>query len=115
MEKAIKHIIITGPESSGKTTLSQGIAARLNTTYTTEYARKFLETLNREYTQEDLISIAKGQLQNERKNRNSIAIHDTDLITVKIWSEFKYNSCHPWIIEKIEQFQYNKKHEFLQR
>ena len=102
MEKAIKHIVITGPESSGKTTLTKTIAKALNTDYTEEYAREYLNS-NSSYKQEDLLLIAQGQLQKEKANLNPIAIHDTDLITIKIWSEYKYNQCNPWILEQIEQ------------
>lgn len=102
MEKAIKHIVITGPESSGKTTLTKAIAKALNTDYTEEYAREYLKS-NSSYKQEDLLLIAQGQLQKEKANLNPIAIHDTDLITIKIWSEYKYNQCNPWILEQIEQ------------
>ena len=102
MEKAVKHIVITGPESSGKTTLTKAIAKALNTDYTEEYAREYLNS-NTSYKQEDLLLIAQGQLQKEKANANPIAIHDTDLITIKIWSEYKYNQCDPWILEQIEQ------------
>tara|TARA_B100000900_G_scaffold404127_1_gene412073 strand:- start:2120 stop:2617 length:498 start_codon:yes stop_codon:yes gene_type:complete len=102
MEKAIKHIVITGPESSGKTTLTKAIAKALNTDYTEEYAREYLNS-NSSYKQEDLLLIAQGQLQKEQANLNPIAIHDTDLITIKIWSEYKYKHCNPWILEQIER------------
>ena len=102
MEKAVKHIVITGPESSGKTTLTKALAKALKTGYTEEYSREYLNS-NSNYKQEDLLKIAQGQLQKEKANPNPIAIHDTDLITIKIWSEYKYNQCNPWITEKIEQ------------
>ena len=102
MEKAFKHIVITGPESSGKTTLTKALSKVLNTVYTEEYAREYLNN-NSSYRQDDLLHIAQGQLQKEKANHNPIAIHDTDLITIKIWSEYKYNQCNPWIIEQIEQ------------
>ena len=102
MEEAVKHIVITGPESSGKTTLAKALAKALNIGYTEEYAREYLDS-NSTYKQGDLLKIAKGQLQKEKANHNPIAIHDTDLITIKIWSEYKYNKCNPWIIEQIEQ------------
>lgn len=101
MEKAVKHIVITGPESSGKTTLTKALAKELNMSYTEEYAREYLN-IDSSYTQKDLLHIAQGQLQKEKANLNPTAIHDTDLITIKIWSEYKYNQCNPWIIEQIE-------------
>ena len=101
MEKAVKHIVITGPESSGKTTLTKALAKVLKTGYTEEYSREYLNS-NSKYKQNDLLEIAKGQLQKEKTNINPIAIHDTDLITIKIWSKYKYNQCNPWIIKQIE-------------
>jgi nicotinamide riboside kinase len=37
---------------------------------------------------------------------------DTDLITLKIWSEYKYDSCDSWILTQIEQ-QKSKKRFYL--
>ena len=78
-------IIVTGPESSGKTTLCKALSKHFKISYSKEYAREYLEKLNRDYTQEDLIKIAKGQLHAE----NGIQLLDTDLITIKIWSKYK--------------------------
>jgi nicotinamide riboside kinase len=49
-----------------------------------------------------LIKIAKGQLLKEQINEE-ILMCDTDLITIKIWSEYKYGSCDNWILEQIEK------------
>ena len=92
-------IIITGPESSGKTTLCKNISAFLNIPFAEEYARKYLQNIKQNYTQEDLIKIAKGQLKSEQNS----SLLDTDLITIKIWSYYKYDSCDNWILEQIEK------------
>lgn len=97
-------VIVTGPESSGKTTLCKSLSKHLNLSFTKEFAREYLNKLNRNYTQEDLTDIAKGQLKNELlTSKEEISIHDTDLITIKIWSEYKYGSCDKWVLEKIEE------------
>ena len=49
--------------------------------------------------QADLKEIAKGQLKSNQENQ----ICDTDLITIKIWSEYKYGNCNNWILEQIEK------------
>ena len=92
-------IIVTGPESSGKTTLCKALSKHFNLPFSKEYARKYLDALNRDYNQEDLLKIAKEQLQAE----NGIQLLDTDLITLKIWSEYKYGSCNNWILTQIEK------------
>jgi nicotinamide riboside kinase len=103
-------LIVTGPESSGKTTLCEQLSDHFKIPFAKEFAREFLENLGREYTQDDLLEIAKGQLKNEtplpggvigRLNQQP-SLHDTDLITIKIWSEYKYGKCEKWILEQIE-------------
>ena len=98
-------VIVTGPESSGKTTLCNALAEYFNIPFTAEFAREFLNKLDGEYTQDDLLAIAKGQLQSEQlaTNNSQLTLHDTDLITIKIWSEYKYGDCDNWILEQIEK------------
>ena len=92
-------VIVTGPESSGKTTLCKALAKHFNIPFTKEYAREFLNQLNRDYIQDDLLEIAKGQLEAEHNSQ----LLDTDLITIKIWSEYKYGNCAKWVTDKIEE------------
>ena len=98
-------VIVTGPESSGKTTLCNALAAHLNIPFTPEFSREFLNKLDGDYTQDDLSVIAKEQLKNEQltTKNNQVSLNDTDLITIKIWSEYKYGNCNNWILEQIEK------------
>ena len=106
-------IIITGPESSGKTTLSRNLSHSLKGGLVNEYARKYINQNNNQYIYEDLLKIAKTQYQNEESIKdNKLCFCDTDLITIKIWSEFKYNKCASWITNKIIQ-QKNEKRIYL--
>ena len=102
-------IIVTGPESSGKTTLCKALSKHFNLPFSKEYAREYLDALNRDYNQDDLLKIAKGQLQAE----NGIQLLDTDLITLKIWSEYKYGSCDKWILTQIEKQKSEKRFYLL--
>ena len=98
-------IIISGPESSGKTYLAENLSKYYKIDYTNEYARDYLNNLDKKYNKEDLLNIAKIQFKNEKENskKNSISLHDTDLLTIKIWSDFKYNNSHKWILDKIQE------------
>lgn len=109
MEKRNKHIIVIGPESSGKTTLCEGLSTHYNVSFTQEYARKYLEIHGSNYNLEDLLLIAKGQLLLEQSNKNEFGIHDTDLLTIKIWSEYKYSFCDPWITQQIEKIKHQNR------
>jgi len=102
-------VIVTGPESSGKTTLCKALSKRFRIPFSKEYAREYLDSLNRDYKQSDLTEIAKKQLQAE----NGIQLLDTDLITLKIWSEYKYGSCNNWILEQIERQKTEKRFYLL--
>ena len=98
-------IIITGPESSGKTTLCKSLSEHYKIPFTKEFARGYLTDLGKNYLQEDLLEIATGQLENEQltNDNQQISLHDTDLITLKIWSDYKYGNCNNWILEQIEK------------
>ena len=92
-------IILTGPESSGKTTLCKALSKHFNLPFSKEYAREYLDALNRDYNQDDLLKIAKGQLTSEQNTQ----LLDTDLITIKIWCKYKYGSCDKWILNQLEK------------
>jgi NadR type nicotinamide-nucleotide adenylyltransferase len=106
------RIAITGPESSGKTTLAEQLALQTNGTWIPEFAREFLEKLNRPYTQYDLDTIAKGQLLAwENAPVSSLQICDTDMTVMKVWSDFKFGTCSSFILEALNQQTFD--HYFL--
>ena len=103
-------VAITGPESTGKSTLSQQLAAHYNTLWVPEYARTYVETLDRPYTLLDLDLIAKGQLALEaqiQEKANRILFSDTDLLVIKVWSEHAFGKCPDWVLQKLKQQDYN--------
>ena len=108
-------VIVTGPESSGKTTLCKQLSEIFKIPFTGEFSRKYIDNLDREYLQEDLVIIAKEQLKNEQltTNNKQLSLHDTDLITLKIWSEYKYGNCNDWITSQLEQQKQEKRFYFL--
>ena len=108
MKKAIK-IAVVGPESTGKTELSKQLAEHYQTVWVPEVARTYLENLSRQYDYDDLGKIALQQLEAEEKlskHAGELLICDTNLIVIKVWSDFKYGRTEPWIIEKIKEQDY---------
>ena len=102
----MKKIVLTGPESSGKTTIAKRLAMDFNAPLVTEYARTYLEVLKRPYHQSDLKKIAQGQVATEEKaaaKNPHLLICDTDLWTILIWSEEKYGSVDPYISNILEK------------
>lgn len=105
-----KKIVVIGPESTGKSTLSKALAEELATAWVPEYARGYLEELDHDYIEEDLIVIAKGQLKLEDElyeQALGFLICDTDLYVIKVWSEAKYGRCDDWILEEIAKRKYD--------
>ena len=56
-----RKIVVIGPESTGKSTLCEQLAARYGTVWCPEYAREYLDKLAKPYGPEDLPLIAKGR------------------------------------------------------
>ena len=104
MEKKLKQksvnilkVVLFGPESTGKTTLSDQLARHYNTVWAPEYAREYLQKKwnNERKTCEnsDLLPIAIGQMKLENKlakKADKILICDTDLLETKVYSEEYY-------------------------
>jgi NadR type nicotinamide-nucleotide adenylyltransferase len=104
------RIAVTGPESTGKSTLAEELADHYKTVWVPEYAREYVGSLDRPYTREDILIIAKRQLENEKalsKKANRLLFCDSELIVTKIWSEDKFKSCDEWILKNIESHRYD--------
>jgi HTH-type transcriptional repressor of NAD biosynthesis genes len=93
----IVKVVLFGPESTGKTTLSRHLARYYNTVWTPEFARAYLQKKwnNERKTCEkkDLIPIAIGQIKMENKlakKADKLLICDTDLLETKVYSEEFY-------------------------
>jgi len=101
-------IAITGPESSGKTTLAKSLNNYYkNSIMVHEFAREYLKSIKRQYNYDDLLNIAKGQKKKEEKaNRTNkkIIISDTNLQVIKIWSLDKFKKCDNWILRTEEKY-----------
>jgi NadR type nicotinamide-nucleotide adenylyltransferase len=124
---SIKKIVIIGPESTGKSTLCKQLADHYKTVWVPEFAREYLEKRGTNYTYEDLLTIAKGQIaleeeylkskigdqKSEIENRKSkIRNHkplfiDTDMYVMKVWFEFVFSKCPNRILNQIAERKYN--------
>ncbi|MEO5966765.1 MAG: ATP-binding protein [Ferruginibacter sp.] len=112
----LKKIVIIGPESTGKSTLSLQLAEHYKTYHVEEYAREYLETNGKEYTYDDLLKISEGQIKLEEieteklkkdKINSSLLFIDTDSYVIKVWSEFVFNKCDNRILNNIASRKYD--------
>ncbi|MEE2953638.1 MAG: ATP-binding protein [Bacteroidota bacterium] len=95
-------VIVTGPESTGKTTLIKELGSHFQIPCIKEYSREYISALKRSYTSKDILVIAKEHINKELCER-PLSLLDTDLITLKIWSEYKYGFCHHFIKSQIRK------------
>lgn len=103
-----KHkIVVIGPESTGKTTLCRSLAKKFNTLCLEEYAREYVEKLNRSYNYEDLENIARRifELEDEiEKKADKYYFIDTSVIVMKVWFEVVYNKIPEWFENKMPDY-----------
>jgi nicotinamide riboside kinase len=110
----MKRFAVTGPESSGKTTLAIALAEKYAGTFIPEFARAYLQQKNGIYTREDLDIIAEKQMALwEEVSTEKILFCDTEMLVLKIWSEFKYETCSTFILEAFRNQKFE--HYFLCR
>ena len=121
----ILKVVVIGPESTGKSSLCEQLANHYNTEWVKEYAREYLLTNGTEYSYENLLEIAKGQIaledaaiqlvEDKIKNTNEsnstasseIILIDTNMYVLKVWCEFVFEKCHPWILNQIVENSYD--------
>lgn len=101
----IKKIVITGPESSGKSTLTEQLAIYYNSEFIPEYARTYIEKLNRKYLFEDVVRIAERQIKDFNKQilntKSGFIFFDTGLIITKVWFEYVFGEVPDFLEEAL--------------
>jgi len=111
----MKKIVVIGPESTGKSTLCEQLAAYYKVAWVQEYAREYLLRNGMIYSYEDLLTIAKGQIDNEEAGTNiqlstsnpQPLFIDTDMYVMKVWCEYVFGRCHHWILNRIVERPYD--------
>lgn len=95
----IPKIVLTGPESSGKTAMAEALAATNEEVWAPEFARHYLAHLGRPYILDDLKTIATGQKTWEKwyaGRSKTLAICDTDWTVLHIWETYRFGSDKVW-------------------
>lgn len=101
-----KIIVITGAESTGKSMLTKWLASHFQVPYIPEFAREYVENLNRDYNYSDVEFIAKKQISHLHEFQKAgfpFIFADTWLIITKIWFEVVFKQVPSWIDETIKE------------
>lgn len=122
MEKAFEQqpstclkVVLFGPESTGKTTLARQLAAHFKCPWVPEFMREYLQKKWTEHgekiTRDDLLPIAAGQVKQENavsQPTTTLMFCDTNLLQLKVYSEYYYNGfCPKEILESISNSHYD--------
>jgi NadR type nicotinamide-nucleotide adenylyltransferase len=100
----VKVLVLTGPESSGKSWLAAALQAEFGGLIVGEYVRYFIEQNPRDTCYTDIPVIAQGQLAWEdaaRTQRPQLLILDTHLLSNQLWSQALFNDCPAWLEEQL--------------
>lgn len=106
----LKKILITGPESTGKSTMVTALAQYFKAEYVSEYAREYIENLDRPYYEGDLLEIAKGQIKLEDDkalDASGLLFVDTDLSVIDIWSQVRFGKTNSWVLQEMKARSYD--------
>ncbi|MFN8353720.1 MAG: AAA family ATPase [Spirosomataceae bacterium] len=108
----VKKICLFGPESTGKSTLSEALATYFRTTYVPEMARLLLQS--NDITVADILAIGHAQTQEvtqQERIANKLLFCDTDVITTQIYAQH-YLGLVPEVLIQLER-QVHYDHYFL--
>ena len=86
----VKRIVLVGPESSGKSTLTKWLAVKFGTAFLSEYGRTFQENVGRDLTLDDMLLIAELHRAAEDAaalHANGLLFVDTEAIITKAWAQ----------------------------
>jgi len=100
------RIAVTGPESTGKSELAKALAEYFGGGFVPEFARDFVENLDRPYTREDVEMIARKQIEFEKEylqnNQHPFVFFDTELIITKIWFQYCYHEVPEFVQKQLD-------------
>lgn len=106
----IHRIVITGAESTGKTTLAHALADYYAEPSTQEFVRSYVKQLDRKLCEKDLDPIARGQLNAEDdglKQARRLVIHDTNLLSSIIYAKHYFDVELDWVEKRFRKRNYS--------
>ena len=99
-------VVVTGPESTGKTEICRFLASSFGTEFIPEYAREYVASLDRPYTYRDVEKIARMQVKQLRQygeEDRAILFLDTYLVITKVWFREVYGRIPRWIDARLAE------------
>jgi NadR type nicotinamide-nucleotide adenylyltransferase len=102
----VKRVVLTGSESTGKTTLAIALAEQYGAPWVPEFVREYAASKAGPLSFDDHGPIARGQIAREDEYRSRAAAHnerlligDTDLLSTAVYCAHYYGHCPRWILD----------------
>jgi NadR type nicotinamide-nucleotide adenylyltransferase len=95
-----RHVVVFGPESTGKTTLARDLAAHYATTWVPEYLREYLDEKATTCAPGDLPHVVAGQrarVARAMPEAHRVLISDTDPLMTLVYSRWYYGIVPAWL------------------
>ena len=103
-----RRIVLTGSESTGKTTLAEGLAGHFGTLWVPEFSREYAESKGGVLTAADVEPIARGQAAAEQAalagHSGGFVVFDTDLVSTVVYARHYYGTVPSWIEATIRRY-----------
>lgn len=96
----VKRVVLTGAESTGKTTLARRLAAHYDTVWLPEYLRAYVEQKGALPDLDDIPLIAEGHIEREAallRQARRVLFLDTDLVTTTVYSDYYLGATPAWV------------------
>lgn len=97
---AVRTVVVTGPECTGKTTLAAALADIFAAPWTPEAARRFAERAGEPLSAATVAPIARLSMRMEDEARAAsppLLIRDTDLVSTVVYARHYYGALEEWI------------------
>lgn len=100
MEGLAHRVVLTGSESTGKTTLTADLARHYGAVWVPEYVRGYADWKRAPLDAGDVEPIARGQIAAQDvalERAGTFLFFDTDLLSTVVYAEHYYGGCADWI------------------
>ncbi len=103
-----RRIVLTGSESTGKTTLAEALAGHFGAPWVPEFSRAYAESKRGVLTAADVEPIARGQAAAEQAalagRDGGLVVFDTDLVSTLVYARHYYRTAPSWIEATIRRY-----------
>ena len=106
----MKRIVITGAESTGKSTLAKALAEYYAEPCSAEFVRNYVDSHQRELKHSDLEPIAEGQLafeDAELEQAQRLILHDTNILSSMIYAQVYFDTDIDWVNDRFLERDYS--------